>query len=165
MAALTFVDTNVLAYAYDADSGEKGERAREVLADIDGAVVSTQVVLEFFAVLTRKLGITRDAAEEATASLMELEVVAQRSGPVQDHQIRLQLDGEAVGENRAGRGGPCYGGPNDLWGTQITFQEINRMSVLTQYLCGTEPRGRIVVADVILKLHYRPWPLVQPGPM
>ena len=76
MAALTFVDTNVLAYAYDADSGEKGERAREVLAEIDGAVVSTQVVLEFFAVLTRKLGITRDAAEEATASLMELEVVA-----------------------------------------------------------------------------------------
>ncbi len=76
MAALTFVDTNVLAYAYDADSGEKGERAREILADIDGAVVSTQVVLEFFAVLTRKLGLTRDAAEEATESLMELEVVA-----------------------------------------------------------------------------------------
>jgi predicted nucleic acid-binding protein len=76
LAALTFVDTNVLAYAYDADSGEKGERAREILADIDGAVVSTQVVLEFFAVLTRKLGLTRDAAEEATESLMELEVVA-----------------------------------------------------------------------------------------
>jgi predicted nucleic acid-binding protein len=76
LAALTFVDTNVLAYAYDADSGEKGERAREVLADIDGAVVSTQVVLEFFAVLTRKLGLIRDAAEEATESLMELEVVA-----------------------------------------------------------------------------------------
>lgn len=76
MATLTFVDTNVLAYAYDADSGDKGERAREVLADIDGAVVSTQVVLELFAVLTRKLGLTRDAAEEATESLMELEVVA-----------------------------------------------------------------------------------------
>lgn len=76
MVALTFVDTNVLAYAYDADSGDKGERAREVLGDIDGAVVSTQVVLELFAVLTRKLGLTRDAAEEATESLMELEVVA-----------------------------------------------------------------------------------------
>ena len=76
MATLTFVDTNVLAYAYDADSGDKGERAREVLADIDGAVVSTQVVLELLAVLTRKLGLTRDAAEEATESLMELEVVA-----------------------------------------------------------------------------------------
>ena len=76
MATLTFVDTNVLAYAYDADSGDKGERAREVLAHIDGAVVSTQVVLELFAVLTRKLGLTRDAAEEATESLMELEVVA-----------------------------------------------------------------------------------------
>ena len=76
MAALTFVDTNVLAYAYDADSGEKGERAREVLAEIGGAVVSTQVLLELFAVLTRKLGLTREVAEEATESLMELEVVA-----------------------------------------------------------------------------------------
>jgi len=76
LAELTFVDTNVLAYAYDADSGHKGERAREVLTEIDGAVVSTQVVLEFFAVLTRKLGLTRDAAEEATESLMDLEVVA-----------------------------------------------------------------------------------------
>ena len=76
MAALTFVDTNVLAYAYDADSGEKGERAREVLAEIDGAVVSTQVLLELFAVLTRRLGLTREVAEEATESLMDLEVVA-----------------------------------------------------------------------------------------
>jgi predicted nucleic acid-binding protein len=76
LAALTFVDTNVLAYAYDADSGEKGERAREVLAEIDGAVVSTQVLLELFAVLTRKLGLTREVAEEATESLMDLEVVA-----------------------------------------------------------------------------------------
>ena len=76
MAALTFIDTNVLAYAYDADSGDKGERAREVLAELDGAVVSTQVVLELFAVLTRKLGLTRDAADEAVESLMDLEVVA-----------------------------------------------------------------------------------------
>lgn len=93
MAALTFVDTNVLAYAYDADSGEKGERAREVLADIDGAVVSTQVVLEFFAVLTRKLGLTRDAAEEATESLMELEVVAT--------DARLVREGLRISRDRA----------------------------------------------------------------
>lgn len=76
MAALTFIDTNVLAYVYDAESGDKGERAREVLAEIDGAVVSTQVLLELFAVLTRKLGLTREVAEEATESLMDLEVVA-----------------------------------------------------------------------------------------
>ena len=76
MAALTFVDTNVLAYAYDADSGHKGEQARELLAQIEGAVVSTQVVLELFAVLTRKLGLTREAADEAIESLMNLEVVA-----------------------------------------------------------------------------------------
>jgi len=75
LAALTFIDTNVLAYAYDADSGEKGERAREILGEVDGAVVSTQVLLELFAVLTRKLELTRDAAEEAVESLMGLEVV------------------------------------------------------------------------------------------
>ena len=96
---------------------------------------------------------------------MELEVRAQRSGPVRDHQIRLLLDGQPVGDNRAAQGGPCYGGSHDLWGTQITFREINRMAVLTQYLCGVEPRGRMVVEDVVLKLHYRPWPLMQPGPV
>lgn len=76
MATLTFIDTNILAYAYDADSGHKGARAREILGEIDGAVVSTQVLLELFAVLTRKLEVTRDAAEEAVESLMGLEVVA-----------------------------------------------------------------------------------------
>jgi len=76
LAALTFIDTNVLAYAYDADSGHKGARAREILGEIDGAVVSTQVLLEFFAVLTRKLGLDRDTADEAIESLMGLEVVA-----------------------------------------------------------------------------------------
>lgn len=96
---------------------------------------------------------------------LELEIQALRSGQVTDHQIRLLLDGEPVGHNRAGQGGACYGGSHDLWGTEITFQEINRISVLTQYLCGTEPRGQIVVSAVILKLHHRPWPLMQPGPM
>ena len=91
MATLTFVDTNVLAYAYDADSGDKGERAREVLAEIDGAVVSTQVVLEFFAVLTRTLGLTRDAADEAVGSLMELEVVATDARLVSDG-LRISRD-------------------------------------------------------------------------
>lgn len=76
MAALTFIDTNVLAYAYDADSGDKGSLAREVLGEIDGAVISTQVMLELFAVLTRKLGLDRAAAEDAIESLMGLEVVA-----------------------------------------------------------------------------------------
>jgi predicted nucleic acid-binding protein len=75
LAALTFIDANVLAYAYDADSGAKGEGAREILAEIDGAVVSTQVVLELFAVLTRKLGLTRDDADAAIEALMDLEVV------------------------------------------------------------------------------------------
>lgn len=73
---LTFIDTNVVAYAYDADSGDKGELAREALGAIDSAVVSTQVALELYAVLTRKLGLDREAAEAAVDALMGLEVVA-----------------------------------------------------------------------------------------
>lgn len=52
-----FFDTNVLVYLHDADEPVKRERAREVVAEhMMGAtlVVSTQVLLEFFAVVTRK---------------------------------------------------------------------------------------------------------------
>ena len=44
MAPLTFLDSNLLAYAHDADAGTKGQRAREVLGSHDRAVVSTQVL-------------------------------------------------------------------------------------------------------------------------
>lgn len=50
-----FLDTNVLVYAYDLAEPAKRERARALLAEHPGAVISTQVLLEWFTTVTRKL--------------------------------------------------------------------------------------------------------------
>ena len=55
---LTFVDTNVLLYAYDRSAGNKYETARSLLATLWQAragVLSTQVLQEFYVNATRKL--------------------------------------------------------------------------------------------------------------
>jgi predicted nucleic acid-binding protein len=58
MLARTFVDANVLVYAYDTDAGRKHERAQSILVDLwesESGVVSTQVLQEFYVTVTRKL--------------------------------------------------------------------------------------------------------------
>ena len=69
----TFVDTNVLVYAYDADSGNRHEVARtrlEALWEDESGLVSTQVLQEFYVTVTRKLGrpMSRRAAREVIAT-------------------------------------------------------------------------------------------------
>ena len=91
MASLTFIDTNVLAYAYDGDSPAKREIARRVLNDLGGAVISTQVLLELYAVLTRKLGLPQETAYQAVDALMDLEVVSTDERLVSDG-LRLSVD-------------------------------------------------------------------------
>ncbi len=70
MSAKTFVDTNLLVYAFDADAGAKQDRAIEVLAELwrdrDGRL-STQVLQEFYVSVTRKLAarLSKPAARRA----------------------------------------------------------------------------------------------------
>ncbi len=69
----TFVDTNVLVYAYDADSGNRHEVARarlEALWEGESGVVSTQVLQESYVTVTRKLGrpMSRRAARDVIAT-------------------------------------------------------------------------------------------------
>ncbi|MGH9165987.1 MAG: PIN domain-containing protein, partial [Acidimicrobiales bacterium] len=55
----TFVDTNVLVYAYDADAGDRHRAARgrlQVLWADESGAVSTQVLQEFYVTVTRKIG-------------------------------------------------------------------------------------------------------------
>jgi predicted nucleic acid-binding protein len=55
---LTFVDTNVLIYAYDRSAGAKHTAARSLIAGLWEArtgVLSTQVLQEFYVTVTRKL--------------------------------------------------------------------------------------------------------------
>lgn len=54
----TFVDTNVLVYAYDTDAERRHKIARELLMELwrtRTGVLSTQVLQEFYVTVTRKL--------------------------------------------------------------------------------------------------------------
>jgi predicted nucleic acid-binding protein len=67
--SLTFIDTNVFVYAYDADAGDKHVRAKAVLRDCwetESGALSTQVMQEFYVTVTRKLSktISKQAARE-----------------------------------------------------------------------------------------------------
>jgi predicted nucleic acid-binding protein len=58
MSDKTFVDTNVLIYAHDADARTKHDTARDVLRELwseRSGVLSTQVLQEFYVNVTRKI--------------------------------------------------------------------------------------------------------------
>ena len=53
-----FLDTNILVYAHDITAGSKHEKAKEIVLDLWGnrnGVISTQILQEFYVVVTRKL--------------------------------------------------------------------------------------------------------------
>lgn len=74
-----FVDTNIWVYAVDSADPAKRERALEVTAPASSRdlVISTQVLLEFYAVVTRKLAVpvSPDDAEAMVRQLTGLPVV------------------------------------------------------------------------------------------
>ena len=92
-----FVDTNVWVYAVDAADPARRQRALEVIAPAPGRdlVVSTQVLTEFYAVVTRKLAtpLPADDAEAMVRQLSVLPVVA----------IDASLVASAIGGSREWR--------------------------------------------------------------
>ena len=82
----TFIDTNILVYAYDIDEPVKQARAREILKQgIEGetAVLSVQVIGEFFTVVTKRIP-NPLSAEEAEQVLDLLSIL-----PVIDLDFRM----------------------------------------------------------------------------
>ncbi len=70
--SVEFVDTNLLVYAHDGGAGAKHTRAVDLLARLveEGAgALSTQVLVEFHAAATRKLGMTSAEAEAVLRDL------------------------------------------------------------------------------------------------
>jgi predicted nucleic acid-binding protein len=66
-----FVDTNILVYAYDLTAGEKRRKASSCLERLweeENGVLSTQVLQEFAAVVTRKL--PKPLSPEATGKII-----------------------------------------------------------------------------------------------
>ena len=76
-----FVDTNVLVYADDLDAGPKREAARALLRQIVStgeAVFSLQILQEYFAVATRRLGLPPETARARVEALGRLEIATLR---------------------------------------------------------------------------------------
>jgi predicted nucleic acid-binding protein len=78
MSDRIFVDTNVLVYAFDRDEAGKRKRSLEILGGTDALVLSTQVLQEFYVVVTRKLKrpLPEADAEMAVRDFTQLEVVS-----------------------------------------------------------------------------------------
>jgi len=73
-----FLDTNILVYADDWDSGVRREKARAILENVFSdrtGVVSTQVLQEYFSVATRKLKIDPATARKRVELIATLDVV------------------------------------------------------------------------------------------
>ena len=78
MSDRVFVDTNIFVYADDRAARTKRVRARAVLSELirnRRAVVSTQVMQEYFAAATKKLGLSPERARLRVERLNRLDVV------------------------------------------------------------------------------------------
>jgi predicted nucleic acid-binding protein len=73
--ARAFLDTNVLVYADDADAGLKRTKAQALVVSAlatGDAVISTQVLQEYFSVATRKLSVAAEVAQKKAEVLAAL---------------------------------------------------------------------------------------------
>lgn len=78
MKARSFLDTNIVVYASDADAGPKRPIAIALLAEglrSKMGVISTQVLQEYFNAATRKLGVPAADARRTMEQLARLDVV------------------------------------------------------------------------------------------
>jgi len=90
-----FVDTNILVYAYDVDAGRKYEIARDLLMRLwksRQAVLSTQVLQEFYVTVTRKLSTPLDSA---TARRV---IARYQAWPVQLIDVATVLEASEIAE-------------------------------------------------------------------
>jgi predicted nucleic acid-binding protein len=78
MSDRVFVDTNIFVYADDRSARSKRVRARTVLSELiraKRAVVSTQVMQEYYAAAIKKLGLSPERARIRVERLNRLDVV------------------------------------------------------------------------------------------
>lgn len=81
----TFLDTNVLLYAFDTESARKYPTARKTVEDLwrsGTGIVSTQVLQEFFVNVTKKISrpITVNAAKGIVLDFQKWKVVVNDGG-------------------------------------------------------------------------------------
>jgi predicted nucleic acid-binding protein len=87
--AKTFLDTNIVIYAYDASAGLKHEIARQIMTDLwtsGNGILSTQVLQEFYVNVTRKIPkpLDLDLARQIVSDLLKWDVVVNGGDSILD---------------------------------------------------------------------------------
>ena len=87
--AKTFLDTNIVIYAYDASAGLKHEIARQIMTDLwtsGNGILSAQVLQEFYVNVTRKIPkpLDLDLAGQIVADLLKWDVVVNGGDSILD---------------------------------------------------------------------------------
>jgi predicted nucleic acid-binding protein len=87
MTVKTFVDTNILLYAYDREAGEKHQKARKAVVELwenNGGVLSAQVLEEFYVNVTRKIPkpLTKKQGLELISQYLSWDTVSIHGGMV-----------------------------------------------------------------------------------
>ena len=85
----TFLDTNIVIYAYDASAGLKHEIARQIMTELwtsGNGILSTQVLQEFYVNVTRKIPkpLDTDLARQIVADLLKWDVVVNGGDSILD---------------------------------------------------------------------------------
>lgn len=112
MAERIFLDTNVLVYACDRANRSKRARARDALSALlreRRAVISTQVLQEFFSVVTRKLRMPAEQARRYVEQWNKIDVVLVRPeiilGAIDLHRLHSLSFWDALVIKSAGAAG------------------------------------------------------------
>ena len=94
MSDRAFVDTNILVYAHDADSGEKHTIAVKTMTDLwesRKGIISTQVLQELYVTLTRKVAspLRGNIARRLIRNYLTWELVV-NDGPIILHATEIE---------------------------------------------------------------------------
>jgi len=85
MSVRSFLDSNLLVYTDDRDAKSKRDRALDLIATLRRrrlAVVSTQVIQEYFVAATRKLGVEAATARRKVELFARFELVQVDAGMI-----------------------------------------------------------------------------------
>jgi len=85
----TFLDTNIVIYAYDASAGIKHEIARQIMTGLWSSgtgILSTQVLQEFYVNVTRKIPrpLAIESARQIVADLLKWDLVVNSGNSILD---------------------------------------------------------------------------------
>ena len=92
MSDKIFIDSNILIYSIDSNDSVKQNIAKNIITELsNNAIISTQVLQEFYNVVTHKLGCPKDKAKQLVEDISESFFIHQNSVNDIIHAIEISI--------------------------------------------------------------------------